>query len=722
MPRRSVLGETLTPEVLDADPYPVYARLRRTDPVAWAPHLHAHLVTRWDDVVRVARDDAVFSADVTDSPLTRAIGHNMLHGDGAFHHALRAPLTQGLRPGAVAGFARGVIEPAVADLAARLADGAIHDLVADVAQPLAVRTLQAVSGLPPMSADTFVAWVNGIGAGASNYERDPVKQARADRVCAEVDSVLRRELERGPHPGTLLDGLAPLLGTPGIGFEEIASSMKLLIIGGMQEPRDLFGYAMIALLTQPGVRDAVVGDPAGVGRLVEEALRWGSPVGTVTRRVVRSVELGDVPLEPGDVVAGVIASANRDERHWPEPDAFDLYRDGLQHIAFSAGYHACVGAMLARAEVGLAVEAMVAHFPDMRLVEAPVVRGWEFRGPTSLRVEPGPRRTVVAGPPKTRALPPPLRLRVTAVAHDGPDVAVVSLAGASGAALPPWTAGAHIDVRVPMAPDGAWRSYSLCGVPGDPGWRIAVRRVDGGRGASAWLHERLAVGDTLEAKAPRNTFSLVDAPRYLLIAGGIGITPLLPMVDALARRGRPWHLLYVGSRRERMPFLPDLATYGAAVRVWETGQRGRPDLGAMLVAAPADTTVYCCGPESLVEACEAIVASAATPWALRVERFRPRPGMSASRPGDRAFDVELARSGERVRVGPDETVLAALERADVVVPSTCREGICGSCETVVLAGAVDHRDAVLTDGERRQGRTMLVCVSRARADALVLDL
>ncbi|MFE2728897.1 cytochrome P450 [Kitasatospora sp. NPDC059327] len=721
----AALGTTVTLEALDRDPYPVYRRLREEEPVAWVPAAHAHLVTRWEDVHRICRDAGTFSAAVHDSPLSRSIGPNLLHSDGAQHDRLRAPLTEGLRPSVLKRTVEGAVRETVRTLLGALRPGDEVDLVNGFARTLAVRVLQRVTGLPELPVPVFTEWVEGIAAGSANYERDPAKQRRADEAGAAVDDVLRATLRQRPAPGTLLAGLV----AGGAAFQEIAATTKLLIIGGMQEPRDLFGHALLAYLTDPEVRREVDRDRTAIVRLIEEALRFGAPVGTVTRRVTRPTRVAGRLLPQGALVLAVLASANRDPGRWDEPDEFRLWREHNQHLSFSAGVHACVGAVLARTQVRTALEELLTAHPALRLAEEPVIRGWEFRGPVSLKVGLGgasgrsvdaARPAAVAGPADGPLRVPVLPLRVLDVRRTGGEVAVITVGHAHGEELPLWTPGAHVDLTFDHAGRVFRRSYSLCGDPADRHtWRFGVRRAVRSRGGSAFLAEELTRGGRLEATPPRNAFALTPAPGHLLVAGGIGITPLLPMARALAASGTPWRLLHVGRDRASMPFLDEVEALGPACETWTTADRGRPDLAARLRALPPGGQVHACGPAGMLEELAALVAGHPA-LTLRVERFG-----APSRPAAddaREFRVRLARTGEEITVGADRTLLDALEDAGITIPSTCREGICGSCETAVLAGAVDHRDHLLSDEEKERGDVMLVCVSRSGGTRLTLDL
>jgi len=295
------------------------------------------------------------------------------------------------------------------------------------------------------------------------------------------------------------------------------------------------------------------------------------------------------------------------------------------------------------------------------------------------------------------------------------DVAVgvvqLELVDPTGASLPEWAPGAHVDLHLP---GGHLRQYSLCGDPADrERWHVTVLREPEGRGGSACVHDKVAVGDELAVAGPRNHFPLVDAPAHLFVAGGIGITPIRPMIAELERRGRPWRLVYGGRTRASMAYLDELSGDGR-VEVCPQDEVGLLDLDAALGAAPADAAVYCCGPEGLLRAVEQRVSADR----LHVERFAPKPVTGVDAP----FEVTLGSSGRTVPVPAGCSILAALEGAGVAVLSSCQEGTCGTCETGVLDGVPDHRDSVLTPAEQAAGDVMMICVSRAASPRLVLDL
>jgi ferredoxin-NADP reductase len=300
-------------------------------------------------------------------------------------------------------------------------------------------------------------------------------------------------------------------------------------------------------------------------------------------------------------------------------------------------------------------------------------------------------------------------------AADG--VVALTLRHPSGCELPGWRPGAHIDV---LLDEGRVRQYSLCGNPAERrAWQIAVLREPAGRGGSALVHDKLTEGTTVRVRGPRNHFPLLPARRYLFIAGGIGITPILPMIADADASGAEWTLLYGGRTLASMAFRDHLAVHGDKVLIRPQDEHGMLDLVAHLGEPAEDVHVYCCGPEPLLAAVEERCSS----WpsgSLHVERFRPRtadPEASST-----AFEVALARSGLTVAVPAGVSILQAVQAAGVQVLYSCAEGTCGTCETDVLEGIPDHRDSVLTPAEQAEGKTMMICVSRCAGGRLVLEL
>ncbi|WP_371551945.1 PDR/VanB family oxidoreductase [Streptomyces sp. NBC_00554] len=305
------------------------------------------------------------------------------------------------------------------------------------------------------------------------------------------------------------------------------------------------------------------------------------------------------------------------------------------------------------------------------------------------------------------------------VAHD---VLELRLTRPRGGALPSWEPGAHVELTLPS---GLRRAYSLCGEATDTeAWTVAVHRVPDGRGGSREIHETALVGRELEVTGPVNRFPLVPAAGYLLLAGGIGVTPLLPMARELTARGLPWRLVLGARDRSRLAYAEELVALGGdRVLLVPQDEAGLPDLAAEISAAPPDHAVYACGPQPMLDAVTALCRTAGRPRTPYLERFTAAsgpPDQLGARSGE--FEVVLSRSGLRMTVPADRSVLEVVREKLPDVPYSCEEGYCGSCETPVTAGLPDHRDTVIDPSERPTATTMMICVSRSASGVLTLDL
>lgn len=290
--------------------------------------------------------------------------------------------------------------------------------------------------------------------------------------------------------------------------------------------------------------------------------------------------------------------------------------------------------------------------------------------------------------------------------------------------LPAWEPGAHVDIYVP---DGSTRQYSLCGDPSDlSSWQIAVLYEPEGRGGSTFVHNELRVGDRLLVTRPKNNFKLEDAAYYALIAGGIGVTPMLAMAERLHRDGRPFHLTYGGRTGDSMAFRSRLDALGEDVTFLAEDNDGRPDLESILRELPGEGLVYVCGPLALLNAVQAAAEAVhgVDQDAVRFELFS-RTGMepkaNAAVDGD-SYELVLTESGHTLRLNPEANILETVLALGVEVENDCRDGICGSCITPIVSGTVDHRDLVLTKKEQAAMDQMLICVSRPTCPRLELEL
>jgi tetrachlorobenzoquinone reductase len=315
------------------------------------------------------------------------------------------------------------------------------------------------------------------------------------------------------------------------------------------------------------------------------------------------------------------------------------------------------------------------------------------------------------------------RLRVRSMTRQTPQVHSVVLESLDGRPLPPVRPGAHLDLRLGA---GLSRSYSIVGHAGAPSrYEIAVAKDPNSRGGSRYVHEVLRIGDQIEVSEPRNLFELAaDAPCSVLIAGGIGITPIWAMVQELERQGRPWTLHYAARSRVHAAFLADieaLARRSACGRLathFDDEAGGQPlDIAAALASAPPDAHLYCCGPAPMLAAYEQAAASRPADR-VHLERFAAAVDTS----GDlEAFEIVLAKSARRLSVPKDKSILDVLLDHGIDAPYGCMQGVCGMCEVPVLDGTPEHRDQLLSDAAKASNACLLVCCSRSRSPTLTLD-
>ncbi|TYL51856.1 oxidoreductase [Nocardioides sp. BGMRC 2183] len=316
------------------------------------------------------------------------------------------------------------------------------------------------------------------------------------------------------------------------------------------------------------------------------------------------------------------------------------------------------------------------------------------------------------------ATPASLEVRVDSLVPLADGVVELSLVDLHGAPLRTWEPGAHVDLRLP---GDVTRQYSLTSDPADTSvYRVAVLHVPEGRGGSAYIHRELSKGDVLHCDGPRNNFAFLAAPMYRFVAGGIGITPLLSMIEAAVRSGASWNLTYLGRTAASMAWAEELQhRYPGRVEVRPDDIHGQPDVARLLDGLAEGELVYACGPSGLLDA---IVSHLGPSGAgrLHLERFAPT-GVGALTAQGESFTVRLDRSGLELVVPAGKSILEVMEERGIPVISSCREGTCGTCETQVLAGEVEHRDSILSDAERAANDTMMICCSRGIGYGLVID-
>jgi len=334
------VGEQVTLEELERDPYPIYERLRDEEPVSWVPAVQLWLVTRYDDVRHIDLTPEIFTAATEPSTLNRTMGVNMLGSDGPDQRRVRTIVEPPFRPRDVEERTQGMIPKLAHELIDGFESRGECDLFQEFADPMSVRSLQFMLGLDEVLWEDLLRWNGGLMLGLANFEGDPAKQTPADEASDALGGAIERVLDRLQHQpdGSVLSWMLHHdRNGDTMTRHEIVANTKLMLSGGLQEPRDLIALAMIALGAHPEQLEEVHSDRSLIKHAVEETLRWAGPVGTSTRQTTQQTELAGVSLERGALIGAVLSSANRDPRRFTDPDRFDVHRKEGAHLAFAVG-------------------------------------------------------------------------------------------------------------------------------------------------------------------------------------------------------------------------------------------------------------------------------------------------------------------------------------------------------------------------------------------------
>lgn len=387
------IADTITVEDLERDPYPIFARLRAEEPVAWVPAVNCWLVTRASDVEVVCTRTELFTAEAPDSPVDISFGgRTLMTMDGAEHLELRRSLDAKFRPRVVATYIDDLVTPIAQQALDRLLAKRERsaELMSEYFEPISVLSLGQVLGLGHLSAQTLQDWFHGLAMGATNFEQDVHKQALSDATAAEIDAQLRplmQRLQREPDDSTIAAMLTS--GCPAGSFrtiEHVMPSLKVILLGGMQEPGHGAGACLAALLLHPEQFTWLRANPDHWDDAVHEALRWVAPIGTQQATALVDVELGGAVIPQGALVSAVVSSACHDEALFEEPARFDIRRPRRANAAFGYGPHFCAGHQFARDLERISLSLLVDALPDLALTQDVQFRGWEFRAPTGLHV------------------------------------------------------------------------------------------------------------------------------------------------------------------------------------------------------------------------------------------------------------------------------------------------------------------------------------------------
>jgi len=760
--QRSPTGCPVSQRAADFDPFeegyqqdpPEYVKwAREQEPVFYSPKLGYWVVTRYADIKAIFRDNITFSpsnalekitptGDEANAVLASygyAMNRTLVNEDEPAHMPRRRALMDPFTPEELKHH-----EPLVRRLAREYVDRFIDDGRADLVDQMLWEVPLTVAlhflGVPEEDMDTLRKY--SIAHTVNTWGRPkPEEQVAVAHAVGNfwqfAGKVLEKMRQNPDGAGWMQYGIRKQQQQPDVVTDSYLHSMMMAgIVAAHETTANATANAMKLLLQHPDVWREVCDDPSLIPNAVEECLRHNGSVAAWRRLTTRAVQIDGVDIPEGAKLLIVTSSANHDDRHFEGGDLFDIRRDNASdHLTFGYGSHQCMGKNLARMEMQIFLEEFTRRLPHMRLAEQDFsyVPNTSFRGPEHVWVEwdpaHNPERTdarvlqsqtpVRIGEPSKHAITRPVVVEQVTPVADG--IVKLRLAAPDGRPLPRWTPGSHIDIECGTSEIS--RQYSLCGDPDDTGaYEIAVLREPASRGGSAWVHGTLRAGDRLRIRGPRNHFRLDEnAGKVILIAGGIGITPISAMARRAQALGIDYSVHYSGRRRATMAFVHELtALHGDRLHVYAQDEGRRNDLGALLAQPQPGTQVYACGPQRMLSA----LAEHCNAWpadALRVEHFESTLGtLDPTR--EHAFEVELKDSGIVLTVPPDQTLLTALRAANVDIQSDCEEGLCGSCEVRVLAGRVDHRDVVLTRAEREANTKMMTCCSRACDGRLVIEL
>ncbi|MCK8783299.1 cytochrome P450/oxidoreductase [Roseomonas sp. NAR14] len=733
------------------DPAEALRWSREREPVFFSPRLGYWVVTRYEDVKAVFRNAAAFSPAIALEKVTPTseaanailrrydygMNRTLVNEDEPAHMERRRALLHSFLPAELAHH-----EPMVRRLTREYVDRFVGrgevDLVDEMLWEIPLTVALHFLGVPEEDMDTLRAY--SIAHTVNTWGRpSPEEQLKVAEAVGKFWQYAGRVLEKmRANPaghGWMEYAIRRQKEMPEVITDSYLHSMMMAgIVAAHETTANATANALLILLRDREAWDAICADPSLIPNAAEECLRLSGSIVAWRRLALEDVQVGGVAIPKGSKLLIVMTSANHDGRHFENPDELDIYRDNTtEHLSFGYGSHQCMGKNLARMEMRIFLEELTRRLPHMELVPDQVLDylpNTSFRGPHHLRVRWDPslnperrdpalldrRADFAVGAPAREAVA--RHLRVAALRPEAEGVLGLVLEDPRGRDLPRWTPGAHIDVVV----GGYERKYSLCGDPEDRRrLRIAVRREAMGRGGSAHIHDAVREGDILRVRGPKNHFRLDEgAARYLLVAGGIGITPVIAMADRLKRLGKDYAIHYAGRARPAMALLERLERdHGARLHLYPADEGRRLDIQALVVAAPGDAQVYACGPDRMLAALERTMA--ADPGRLHVEHFAAA-GTHLEPSVELPFEVELRDSGLTLQVPADRTLLQTLHAAGIDVPSDCGEGLCGSCEVQVLAGEVDHRDKVLGAAERAGQDRMMACCSRACGRKIVLAL
>ncbi|PJX23379.1 cytochrome [Advenella sp. S44] len=733
---------------------PEYLRWsREQEPVFFSPKLGYWVVTRYEDIKQIFRDNITFSPSIALEKITPTgpeanavlqsynygMSRTLVNEDEPAHMPRRRLLMEPFTVEALQHH-----EPMVRQLTREYVNRFINDGKADLVNQMLWEVPLTVAlhflGVPEEDMDTLRKYsiAHTVNTWGRPKPEEQVAVAHAVGNFWQLAGNILEKMRKDPQqPGWMQYGIRMQQQHPDVVPDSYLHSMMMAgIVAAHETTANASANAFKLLLSNRPVWQQICKDPGLIPNAVEECLRHNGSIAAWRRLATRDVEIGGIPIAAGSKLLIVSSSANHDERHFTDADLLDIRRENASdHLTFGYGSHQCMGKNLARMEMQIFLQELTQRLPHMKLSEQTFtyVPNTSFRGPEHVWVEWEPANNpercnpqilnqhhpIRLGEPSTHALSRQVVVQETEMLTD--DIMRIRLAAADGQTLPRWTPGSHIDLVCGEL--GISRQYSLCGDPANTQvLDIAVLRENAGRGGSAWVHQHLRRGVPLRIRGPRNHFHFDEqAGKVIFIAGGIGITPICAMARVARDRGMDYQIHYCGRSRTSMALLSLLEQqHGQQLHVYAADEGRRANLAKLLATPEPNTQIYACGPQRMTDSLEQLCET----WpqdALHIEHFHSTLGKLDPQK-EHTFEAELKQSGLTVTVEADQTLLQALRAANIDIQSDCEEGLCGSCEVGVLDGQLEHRDVVLTRSERAAGKKMMSCCSRATGKRIVLDL
>lgn len=725
---------------------------RRNEPVFYCPELGYWVVTRYADIKAVYRDNITFSPAIALERITPlcpeaqavvdrysyAMNRTLVNEDEPIHMERRRVLMSYFEPEKLAKH-----KPEIKKLASEYVDRFINNGHADLVNEMLweIPLIVAMHFLGVDESDIVklrqfsVAHVLNTWGKPSAEEQVEVAQKVGEfwKLSGEIIEKMKANPD---GEGWMYFHIRQQKKYPEIVTDSYLHSMMMAIIGAAHETTaNSTSNAMRLLLSDPQVWQQLCDNPALIPNAVEECLRFEGAIVAWRRQATCETAVGGVSIPKGGKLLLVSVSGNHDEKQFENPDQLDIFRDNSsEHLTFGYGAHQCLGKNIGRMEMCIFIEEFVRRLPHMKLIDNQdfeFLPNISFKGPENLFVhwdvsknpeQHNPqilqqRRDFAVGAPNKKQLARPAIIKE--VIQETSNIKRFIIEDLQGNQLPKWSAGAHIDLII----DGFERKYSLCGdLNNTQQYEIAVLNDPNSRGGSRHIHQYIQGGMPVKIRGPKNHFQLDEyADSYLLIAAGIGITPIIAMADRLKALNKPYQIHYAGSQLINMSLLWRLnRDHGEHLSTYPKDKNTPLKLNELLSQLDSRQKVYACGPDKLIDE----LTQMAVKWpenTLHTEYFSSAI-KQLDGANEHAFDVTLSDSDITLSVPANKTLLQALHDIGIDVQNDCNEGLCGSCECIVNEGEIDHRDKVLTQQERQQGDRMMPCCSRAKGQHLTLAL